>query len=121
MSGPTDDVALVVRMDGTSIEKLAAGIARHLAGSMSSSTTPASMVYSVRSLAAELGVSDRAIRGAIHRGELAAVKRGRRYVIPGAAVAAWSEATTPARGHRAGRAVRRSVMADALDRATRAA
>jgi Helix-turn-helix domain len=37
--------------------------------------------YTVASLAAELGVSQKAIRGAIARGELAAVKRGARWLI----------------------------------------
>src|SRR4051794_32740810 len=42
---------------------------------------PAAAVYTPATLAAELGRSPRAIRAAIARGELDAVKRGRGYVI----------------------------------------
>ncbi len=49
--------------------------------------------FTVQTLAAELGLSAKAIRAAIGRGELQAVKRGRGYVISAEAVAAW---TTPA-------------------------
>ena len=56
-----------------------------------SSSAPA---YTVRSLAAELGRSERSVRAAIERGELQAVKRGRGWVIGADAVAVWA---TPAR------------------------
>ena len=49
--------------------------------------------YTVASLAAELGVSDKAIRCAITRHELRAVKRGSRWIISADAVNEW--ATTP--------------------------
>jgi excisionase family DNA binding protein len=48
--------------------------------------------YTVASLAAELGRSERSIRSAIARGELSAVKRGRGWVISADAVAAWATA-----------------------------
>lgn len=48
--------------------------------------------YTPTTLAAELGRSPRAIRGAIARGELDAIKRGRGYVISADAVAAWANA-----------------------------
>jgi excisionase family DNA binding protein len=50
--------------------------------------------YTCATLAAELGISPRAVRAAIARGDLQAVRRGRGYVISAAAVEAW---TTPAR------------------------
>jgi excisionase family DNA binding protein len=48
--------------------------------------------YTVASLAAELGVSQKAIRGAIARRELAAVKRGARWLISAESIREW---TTP--------------------------
>ncbi len=50
-------------------------------------TTPA---YTVASLAEALGVSAKVVRGAIARGELDAVKRGGRWIIPAEAVDAWA-------------------------------
>lgn len=46
--------------------------------------------YTVDSLAATLKVSAKVIRNAIARGELPAVKRGRRWIIAGDAVRAWA-------------------------------
>lgn len=51
-------------------------------------TTPT--VYSCSTLAEELGCTPRAIRAAIERGELAAVRSGGRYVIAADAVRAWA-------------------------------
>lgn len=55
--------------------------------------------YTVATLAQELALSQRAIRGAIERGELAAIKRGGRWIIAAQAVAAWAE---PRQGGRTG-------------------
>ena len=52
--------------------------------------------YTVQSLAEELGRTPRSIRGAIERGELEAVKRGRGYVISAEAVSRWASAPTEA-------------------------
>jgi excisionase family DNA binding protein len=49
--------------------------------------------YTVASLAAELGVSQKAIRCAIARRELAAVKRGARWIISAEAVRTWATAS----------------------------
>jgi excisionase family DNA binding protein len=46
--------------------------------------------YTPRTLAVELGRSERSIRAAIARGELEAIKRGRGWVIAADAVAAWA-------------------------------
>lgn len=62
--------------------------------------------YTVRSLAVEVGRSERSIRGAIARGELQAVKRGRGYLIPPESVEAWTTPTSPRAPSRA-RVVRR--------------
>ena len=51
---------------------------------------PTTPVYTVASLAEALGVSAKAVRGAIARGELDAVKRGGRWIIPAEAVDAWA-------------------------------
>jgi len=45
--------------------------------------------YTVRSLATELGVSEKVVRNAIARGELRAVKRGARWYIERDAVERW--------------------------------
>lgn len=60
------------------------------------------LAYTVASLAKELGVSAKVVRGAIQRGELEAVKRGNRWLIAAEAVRAWlsgerSKATRPRR------------------------
>lgn len=49
-------------------------------------------IYTVASLAAVLQVSARVVRGAIARGELAATKRGGRYIISARAVDDWAAA-----------------------------
>lgn len=53
--------------------------------------------YTVASLAAELGVSTKAVRCAIARHELQAVKRGSRWIISSDAVSEW--ATAPEAHH----------------------
>ena len=51
---------------------------------------PTTPVYTVASLAEALDVSAKVVRGAITRGELDAVKRGGRWIIPAEAVDAWA-------------------------------
>jgi excisionase family DNA binding protein len=47
--------------------------------------------YTVATLAHDLGVSTKTVRGAIHRGELDAVKSGSRWLISAEAVRAWTD------------------------------
>lgn len=58
------------------------------------------VAYTVASLASELGVSAKAIRCAIARRELSAVKRGSRWIISAEAVSAWATASETRRGSR---------------------
>jgi excisionase family DNA binding protein len=51
----------------------------------------APLAYTVATLADDLGVSPKTVRGAIHRGELGAVKRGSRWFISAEAVRAWTD------------------------------
>lgn len=76
-------------------------------------------VYTVQSLADELGRTPRSIRGAIERGELEAVKRGRGYVISAEAVSRWASAPsgTPSRHARRPRASRTRAVAGPMRRA----
>ena len=62
--------------------------------------------YTVASLAAELGVSDKAVRCAIARHELRAVKRGSRWIISADAVSEWATAPEAARRRPAGALLR---------------
>jgi excisionase family DNA binding protein len=71
---------------------------RELVGNLDTDPVMSAPAYTPRTLAAELGRSERSIRGAIARGELAAVKRGRGWVIGADAVQAWASAPPPARG-----------------------
>lgn len=53
---------------------------------------PTAPAYTVASLARVVGVSPRAVRDAIARGELVAAKRGGRWIISDDAVRAWARA-----------------------------
>jgi hypothetical protein len=63
-------------------------------GEVNGTSAPA---YTVATLAAELGRSERSIRAMIARDELQAVKRGRGYVIAAEAVADMARAPEPPR------------------------
>lgn len=73
---------------------------------------PAVAVYTPQTLAAELGITARAVRAAIERGDLEARRSGRGYVIGAEAVAAW--ASSPARGRRRASVRASRTMRDAL-------
>jgi len=71
-------------------------------------------VYSCATLAAELSVTPRTIRAAIERGELAAVRSGRGWVMGAEAVRDWTARRTATPRARARRS-RSSPLRDALD------
>jgi excisionase family DNA binding protein len=92
-------LALITALDDEALDLLAARLAPRLSDNGRDDTRP--IAYTVATLAAQLGLSPRAIRGAIDRGELQAVRRGRHYIIAASAVETW---TMP----EAGRSVRRA-------------
>ena len=67
--------------------------------------------YTPKTLAGELGMTPRAIRAAIERGDLYARRSGRGYVIAAEAVAAWAGAPTRRRrtARRASRPLRDAI------------
>jgi excisionase family DNA binding protein len=110
-------LALVDALDDRALDLLAERLAPRLGAGAMPSLPPA--VYTVATLAGELDVSERAVRGWIHRGELDGVKRGRTYVITRSAVEAWAApgAGRPRGSERSSRErPHRAVMASALAR-----
>ncbi len=83
--------ALVDALDDRALDMLADRLAPRLTSDGRSHARP--VAYTVATLASEIGLSHRAVRGAVERGELAAVKRGGRWLVSAEAVAAW---VTPA-------------------------
>lgn len=79
-------------LDDRGLAVLARRLLPHLKQPAEPGATRASVAYTVASLAAELGVSQKTIRCAIARRELAAVKRGSRWIISADAVQAWASA-----------------------------
>ena len=99
-----------LRFPDDELDRLADLIADRLADRLPGAT-PA--VYSCSTLAAELGCTPRAVRAAIERGELAAVRSGGRWVIAADAVAAWATPATRPRRQRGNSSARsaRDAMA----------
>lgn len=90
--------ALVLsELDADALGVLAARLAPHLRGLEERNPVVAHAAYTVHSLAADLGVSRKAVRCAIARGELRAVKRGSRWIIPVDAINEWATPSTPRR------------------------
>ncbi len=88
--------ALLAELDDAALDTLAERLAPRLAHWLgASSGGPAG--YTVATLAAELSVSTKTVRGAIHRGELAATRSGRSYLIGADAVRDWLDAREPSR------------------------
>jgi excisionase family DNA binding protein len=85
-----------VELDPRDLDELAELLAPRVAELIATSSTsaPARTVYTPATLAAELGVTARAIRAAIERGELRARRSGRGWVIAAAAVAEWARPTS---------------------------
>lgn len=72
--------------------------------------------YTVEAFAARVGLSPKAVRNAITRGELEAVKRGGRWIISGHAVERWSEPRRSQRFTRRSATRVRMPLTDALAR-----
>lgn len=66
----------------------------------SAGAEPRPPAYTVESLAIALGMSAKAVRNAIARGDLAAVKRAGRWLISAEAVDAWTRPAQPRRMRR---------------------
>ena len=97
---------IVAALDDQNLAVLAHRLQPHL--TRSAETEVAGRVaYTVPSLATELGVSRKAVRCAIARHELRAVKRGSRWIISSDAVQAWATASDTLR--RTSRAVSASA------------
>jgi excisionase family DNA binding protein len=62
--------------------------------------------YTPKTLAAELGITPRAVRAAIERGDLQAHRSGRGYVIAAEAIAEWATPPTSRRRREARREAR---------------
>jgi hypothetical protein len=90
-------LALVESLDDRALDVLADALAPRLAAS---TAPPAPVAYTVASLAGELGLSERAVRAAIHRGELHAASVGTvpswRRRLPGLTGSGRVRATTKA-------------------------
>jgi excisionase family DNA binding protein len=70
------------------------------------------VAYTPKTLAGELGITPRAVRAAIERGDLEARRSGRGYVIAAEAVAAW--ARPPASNRRRGAPRQSRPLRDAI-------
>lgn len=109
------ELPLTLTLSEDQLDALAECIVAKLApGPMQTSRCAA---YTVTTLAQELGMSPRAIRGAIERRELAAVKRGGRWIIAAQAVAAWTEPQhegTTATPRSRTRTIRGATLADVV-------
>ena len=116
----TTGARLVLELDDTALERIADLVVQRLEG-VTSTSTPARAVYTVATLAGELGMSERSVRGAINRGELEAKRRGRRYVIDADAVTAWASSTSSGRRTTSTTRPRRATLSEALARLEREA
>ena len=84
------DVLLAeLRADPTAAADIASVLAPTLAASVPKT---ARVAYTVDALAKEVSVTPRAVRAAIGRGDLAAVKRGGRWLIAAESVNGWVSA-----------------------------
>lgn len=86
--------ALLDCSDPATLDRLADLLAPRLADRLADREDTSRIGYTIASLAADLDVSEKTIRGAVHRGELPAVRRGSRYVIAADAAQAWIAAST---------------------------
>ena len=76
-------------------DEVVALIADQVAARVAPPAPAGPVAYTVATLAAELRLSEKAVRGAIARGELAAARRGGRWLISDTAVRAWATPDDP--------------------------
>jgi excisionase family DNA binding protein len=100
---------LLEQLDREDLERLAERLRPYL---RADEPTTAPAVYTPQTLAVELGITARAVRAAIDRGDLEARRSGRGYVIGAEAVAVWASAAPRRRRHPSARASR--TMRDAI-------
>jgi len=81
-------LAVVEALDDRALELLAEKLAPLRAAG--GAPDPGPVAFTVATLAVELGLTERQVRGMIHRGEIPAAKRGCGYVIARNAVEAWA-------------------------------
>ena len=122
-TSPTLASLFVDELDDQALTLLAHRLGPYLTLLQRPAPTCGRIAYTVLSLAAEIGVSPKAIRCAIARGELQAVKRGARWIISAQAVDQWtstprSRPVAPGRGRvtapkAAGPSLRSVLCADA--------
>ncbi len=77
---------------------------------------PPQAAYTVESLARAVGLSPKAVRNAIGRGDLEALKRGGRWIISTSAAERWSEPDRSGRFSRRSARLVATPLADALAR-----
>jgi excisionase family DNA binding protein len=87
----TGDALAVAVVEALAADPVASARLRALLATEQADPSPADEpAYTVATLAATLDVTAKVIRKAIARGELPAVKRGRRWIISGDAVRTWA-------------------------------
>ncbi len=114
---PALAAAFLADLDDAALDALAERLAPRLADRLAVTSASGPPGYTVATLAAELGVSTKTIRGAVHRGELAATRSGRSYLIAADAVRDWLDAREPSRSRRpspARKSTPRAPLRDAL-------
>lgn len=84
-------------LDEDTLGALAKRLVPHLSRLENRNQQVRHVAYTVDTLAAELGMSPKAIRCAIARGELRGVKRGSRWIISADAIDAWASTPNPRR------------------------
>lgn len=116
--GQTDlGLCVIAGLSEEALDRLAALLAP-LLGQPASCEMPPSRATTVNGLAREVGMTPRAVRAAIDRGDLPAVKRAGRWLISREGVEHWlappPTAPRPIRASRPARRTRPTPMADAV-------